>query len=258
MNERPVRFTDSQVAHILKRAAEIDARGDSMSADDLRAIAAEAGIDPGATDVAIQELLAEEEDRSPTLPEPGSAVAEKNPQLPARRVGPSLPWRVAAGGAVGAACGLIYGPSARSMLDILHPATDGAMASALIGLGTAALYLIARGVPSMKRGDQRGFQIENLAVWIGAALGTIPQLVPLFFIDDILAPLFVAWFLVAVIGGLLMRLGAKEQVEPDKPARIGAGAGCSRHVAAPGKRCMSRGLRTPIGHKKFRYNIMTP
>lgn len=56
MNERPVRFSDSQVAHILKRAAEIDARGDSMSADDLRAIAAEAGIDPKATEAAIQSM----------------------------------------------------------------------------------------------------------------------------------------------------------------------------------------------------------
>lgn len=107
------------------------------------------------------------------------------------------------------------------MFDPLQPLT----ASALIGLGTATLYLVVRGALCMKRGEQRNFQIENLAVWIGAALGTIPLLVPVFFLDDILAPLIVAWLLVGVVGGLLVRLGSKEQSDPDEPPRIGAGAG---------------------------------
>ena len=221
MNERPARFSDAQVAHILKRAAEIDARGDSMSAEELRGIATEAGIDPRATDAAIRELLAEEDGASLMPPQPGSAVAERNSEVPARKAALSLPWRIAAGGAVGAACGFIYGSSAGVMIDPLLPLT----ASALIGLGTATLYLVARGVLSAKRGHQRDFQIENLAVWIGAALGTIPQLVPLFLLDDILAPLFVAWFLVAVVGGLLIRLGRKGVDAPDQPSRIGADAG---------------------------------
>ena len=221
MNERPTRFSDAQVTHILKRAAEIDARGDSMSAEDLRAIAAEAGIDPKATETAIQELLAEGESAPETPPEPGSSVAERSPRVPATRTGLSLPWRIAAGGAVGAACGFIYGLSAAVMTDPLLPLTAGAM----VGLGTATLYLMARGVLCMKRGEQRNFQIENLAVWIGAALATLPQLLPVFFLDDILAPLIVAWFLVAVVGGLMIRLGSKERSEPDDPPRIGAGAG---------------------------------
>lgn len=221
MNERPTRFSDAQVAHILKRAAEIDARGDSMSAEDLRAIAAEAGIDPKATDAAIQELLAEGEIAPETSSEPGSSVVERSPRVPATRTGLSLPWRIAAGGAVGTACGFIYGMSAAVMIDPLVPLSGGAM----LGLGTATLYLMGRGALCMKRSEQRNFQIENLAVWIGAAMGTIPQLLPVFFLDDILAPLIVAWFLVAVVGGLLIRLGSKERSEPDDPPRIGAGAG---------------------------------
>ncbi len=222
MNDRPTRFSDAQVAHILKRAAEIDARGDSMSAEDLRAIAAEAGIDPRATEAAIQELLAEEEGAPVPSPEPGSSAVERSPRVPATKTGLSLPWRIAAGGAMGAACGFIYGLPVGGILIGDWPLFTGNM---VIGLGTVTLYLIARAAMNMKRGDQRDFQFENLAVWIGAALVTIPRLAPFIQLDDILAPLIVAWLLVAVVGGLLVRMGRKEQSEPDDPPRIGAGAG---------------------------------
>ena len=222
MNDQPTRFSDAQVAHILKRAAEIDARGDSMSAEDLRAIAAEAGIDPKATEAAIEELLAAEEGAPETSPEPGSSVVERSPQVPATTTGLSLPWRIAAGGAVGAACGFIYGLPVGGILIGDWPLFTGNM---VIGLGTVTLYLIARAVMSMKRGDQSGFQFENLAVWTGAALVTIPGLAPFIFLHDILAPLIVAWFLVAVVGGLLVRLGSKERSEPDEPPRIESEAG---------------------------------
>ncbi len=221
MNHRPTRFSDAQVAHILKRAAEIDARGDTMSAEDLRAIAAEAGIDPRATDAAIRELLAEEEGGSSTSPEPGTSVAERSPRVPARKAALPLPWRVATGGAVGAACGFVYGLSAGGMMGDMPLMT----ANVVIGLGTAALYAMVRGVQNMSRGDQRDFQVENLAVWIGAALGALPRVGPWWHLDDVLAPLIFWWFVVAVVGGLLVRSGRRERTEPDEPPRIGAGAG---------------------------------
>lgn len=112
MKKTPVRFTDSQVGHILKRAAEIDARGDSLDADELRAIAAEAGIDPRATDAAIRELLAEEGGGGEVaVDRTGSSVVGHDARVPARKAGLSLPWRLAAGGAVGAACGFLIGLS---------------------------------------------------------------------------------------------------------------------------------------------------
>ena len=220
MNDRPTRFSDAQVAHILKRAAEIDARGDSMSAEDLRAIAAEAGIDPKATDAAIQELLAEEASGASTSPEPGSSVMEQGPRVPARKAALPLPWRIGAGGAVGAACGFIYGLSASGMMGDMPLMT----ANVVIGLGTAVLYLMVRATQHMKRGDQRDFQIESLAVWIGAALGAVPR-VPWWNVDDVLAPLFFWGLLVAVVGGLLVRRGRDEPTEPEEPPRIGAGPG---------------------------------
>ena len=220
MNDRPTRFSDAQAAHILKRAAEIDARGDLMSAEDLCAIATEAGIDPKATEAAIQEMLAEEEGGPVTAPEPGSSVAEQRARVPARRVALSLPWRIATGAAVGAACGFIYGLSAGAMMDM--PMLTG---NVVIGLGTATLYLMMRAVQNMNSGDQRDYQIEGLAVWIGAALGTIPRGGPWWHLDDVLAPLIVSWSLVAIVGGLLVRMGPKERSEPGEPPRIGTGAG---------------------------------
>lgn len=216
MKERPVRFTDSQVAHILKRAAEIDAQGDSMSAEELRGIAAEAGIDPRATDAAIRELLAEEEGGSLMSPPRTSPVTEGDAELPARKMTPPSPWRIASGGAVGMACGFIYGWSIGLSV---YPVT----ANALIGLGTATLYLVTRGLQCRKRGNHLDFQLENLAVWCTAALG--PMIAWGWHMGSILAPLFVAWFLVAVIGGLLMRLGSKEESATEEPPRIEAGAG---------------------------------
>ena len=221
LNDRPTRFSDAQVAHILNRAAEIDARGDSMSADELRSIAAEAGIDPRATDEAIRELVAEEKGAPVISSEPGPSAVEQSHQVPAPETGWSLPWRIATGGAVGAACGFIYGLSAGIIVDPLYPLT----ANAVIGLATAALYLIARGVRCMRRGDQVDFQLENLTVWFGAALGALPMITYGWHIDNVLVPLVAAWFLVSIVGGLLVRLGRKDESAPAEPPKIGAGTG---------------------------------
>lgn len=77
----------------------------------------------------------------------------------------------------------------------------------------------------MKRGAHFDFQSENLAVWVGAALGSIPALGRFPFFADVMVPLFVAWLLAAVFGGLLVLLGQKDEGATDEPGRIGPGAG---------------------------------
>ena len=47
MTNSPATVSASQVSLILERAAEIDARGDVLAVEELRRIAAEAGIDAG-------------------------------------------------------------------------------------------------------------------------------------------------------------------------------------------------------------------
>ena len=61
MTNSPATVSASQVSLILERAAEIDARGDVLAVEELRRIAAEAGIDRAATEMAIQEIMADRE-----------------------------------------------------------------------------------------------------------------------------------------------------------------------------------------------------
>ena len=80
---------------LLPRAWEIDARGDSLTVDKLRRIAAEAGIDPQATSRAIQEILSDEE--------PGSEMAPaESTGVPAMRSKSPAPARILVGGAIAA------------------------------------------------------------------------------------------------------------------------------------------------------------
>ena len=58
MTTLPTSISESQISMVLQRAAEIDAAGDTVTVDELRRIAAEAGIKPEATEHALQELFA--------------------------------------------------------------------------------------------------------------------------------------------------------------------------------------------------------
>lgn len=80
MTDPPLKLTASQVSLILQRAAEIDARGDTLSVEELERIAAEAGIDVRATRTAIAEFIAEE------IPVPAP-----EPQVPAAPHAPAVP-----------------------------------------------------------------------------------------------------------------------------------------------------------------------
>ena len=95
MSDSTVRISAAQVTRILQRAAELDARSDTLSLDELRHIAAEAGIAPAATDAAIRELMTKPESASDALPTPAADAA---PSVAAvARPSPS-PLRVVVGG----------------------------------------------------------------------------------------------------------------------------------------------------------------
>ena len=186
----PATLTAAQVSRILKRAAEIDARGDSMTVEELERIAGEAGIDPRATRTAVAELVLEETP-VPT-PEPGPPAAggarAGNPASPS-------PGRIVAGGAVGVAFGFLFASS---------------LGGAMTGAGATMIYLILRAVQAMKRGSQLDFQLQNFTLWfvstliVAAAHG----------IEGFMLTLL-CWILTSVIGGLLIRFGPREE-EPEE------------------------------------------
>ncbi|WP_419936706.1 hypothetical protein [Candidatus Palauibacter sp.] len=189
----PMTLTASQVSLVLKRAAEIDARGDSMSVEELERIASEAGIDPRATRTAIAELVAAE------MPTP--VPESRPPAVTTARAGkpttPS-PGRILAGGAVGVAFGFLFASS-----------IGGAIAAS----GGTMIYLILRALQGMKRGSQLDFQLQNFTLWFVAGLITAAALGA-----EALLLMVPCWILTAITGGLLVRFGPREEMpEEDVP-----------------------------------------
>lgn len=198
MTEEPTKISASQVSLILQRAAEIDARGDTLTVDELHRIAAEAGIDRQATSKAIREILADEE--------PGTEVAAAEPaSVPAKPPKYPSPGRILAGGAIGTVLGFLT-----SLAN--DPASSGdLLAMAWLGFGGTMFYLLVRALHSMKRKTQFVFQIENFALWLGGAVGAAAM--DILWAEDVLEIALVGWFLTSVIGGLLVRLGPREEEE---------------------------------------------
>jgi len=197
-HDPPATLTTAQVSQILKRAAEIDARGDSMTVEELERIAGEAGIDPRATRTAIAEMVAQE--MPAPVPEP------RPPAVPVARAGnpasPS-PGRIIAGGAVGVAFGFLFAAS---------------LGSAIAASGATGIYLILRAVQAMKRGSQLDFQLQNFTLWFVCTLIFSAA----FEVEGFMLSLL-CWILTSVIGGLLVRFGPREEEpEADLP-RIEAG-----------------------------------
>lgn len=202
MSDSPARISASQVTLILKRAAEIDARGDVLTVEELRRIASEAGIDPAATEAAIEEVMEGEE----PAPVPAVLVEEHKPELPVKKSkSPSTGWIVASG-AVGTAMGFISAlPEALGI-----PA-----------FGATVMYLIVRAVQSMKRGAQLDFQLQNFALWFGvfvggAAIDVIP-------VDEMFTGAFLVWVVTSIAGGLLVKLGPREEEADADVPRLGPG-----------------------------------
>ena len=204
MTESPTAVSASQVSLILERAAEIDARGDVLSIEELRNIAAEAGIDAAATEMAIQEIMADREAAPvPAVPEAkeGTSLPAKNPKSPA-------PEWVVAGGAVGMAFGFITALPA---------------VVAIPAFGATALYLLFRAVKSMKTGSELSFQLQNLAVWLGMALGATA--IGAYSTATNLTAALVCWMISFLVGGLIVRFGPRDEAEEDDVQAIEAGKG---------------------------------
>ncbi|WP_420447484.1 hypothetical protein [Candidatus Palauibacter sp.] len=196
----PMRLSAAQVSFVLKRAAEIDARGDSLSVDELERIASEAGIDPKATRTAIAELIEGE------MPVPGPAPEPRPPVVsPARAGNPASPspGRILVGGAVGTAFGFLFATS---------------LPGAIAGSGATLIYLMLRVVQGMKRGSQLDFQLQNFTLWFVSTL-----IVSAWHGVDGLILTLLCWFVTSVAGGLLVRFGPREEEPEDETPRIEAG-----------------------------------
>lgn len=200
MTETPARISASQVRLILERAAELDARGDSLTVEELRRIAAEAEIDPGATETAIQEVMVGMEAAPvPTVMERGATLPARNPSSP------SPAW-IATGGAVGMALGFLT-----ALPEIVG----------ISAFGASVFYLVLRAVQSMKKDSQLGFQLQNAAVWFGMAMGATA--IGVFPDQEIFVGAFMLWLFGSVIGGLIVRFGPREEEPEDDARRIGPG-----------------------------------
>ncbi|MXV95305.1 MAG: hypothetical protein F4Z92_05420 [Gemmatimonadetes bacterium] len=196
MTDPPLRLTTSQVSLILQRAAEIDARGDTLSAEELERIAAEAGIDVQATRTALAEFVATE--MSVTDPESGVPEATRVPAVPRTRTRKSSspsPLRILSGGAVGAAFGFIQ---------------DISESAAFLSFGGAVLYLVLRAVQSMKRGDQLGVLMSTLATDVSVA-------------EEATSFSLFLWLIALFLGGLLVRFGPREKEPEEEVPQIESG-----------------------------------
>lgn len=182
----PVRLSSAQVSLILQRAAEIDARGDTLTVEELRRIANEAGIDAAATSTAIEEVLAGE-DGSPAAETPA-------PPPPARKSSLPSPYWIVTGGALGVAIGFI--------ISLQEPAGP-------LAIGGALVYVILRAIRGMKLGAQLDFQLQNFVLWLGVAVGGWASAI--FLAEDVFQAAFAAWFVTSVLGGVLVRFGPREE-----------------------------------------------
>lgn len=206
MTDEPMKLTTSQVSLILQRAAEIDARGDTLSVEELERIAAEAGIDARATRTAIAEFIAEEM----PVPAPESAVpstsrAQAAPPTRARKSSSPSPLRILSGGAVGIAYGFVLTLSE---------------SAAFLGFGGVVLYLVLRAVQAMKRGDQLDFQLQNFAMWLATMVSGITGV----FDDEMFsAAILFAWLMTSFLGGMLVRFGPREAEPEEEVPQIGPG-----------------------------------
>ena len=195
MTEPPTRISAAQISLILQRAAEIDASGDSLTVDELHRIAAEAGIDSQATSRAIREVLVEEESGTEVAPAEPASVPAKAPRYPS-------PGRILAGGAIGTVLGFLT-----SLAD--NPFSGDLLAMAWLGFGGAMFYLLVRALNSMKRKTQFVFQIENFALWFGGAVGAWAM--DILYAEEVFGIAITAWFLTAVVGGILVKFGPREE-----------------------------------------------
>ena len=196
MSGLPTSISESQISLVLQRAAEIDAAGDTLTIDELRLIAAEAGIKPEATEHALQELF----DGQDFGIQPAMA---DSPAIRADAPVPPSPRRMLAGGAVGVALGFLIG-----LTNTWIPPSPEPNFLALSGfIGTLA-YLFRCAIKSMKRGAQLDFQMQNIVLWFGTAVG-ITVTYPALAYDAIGVSLLIG-LVAAVVGGVIIKFGPRD------------------------------------------------
>ena len=208
MTEPAERLSGSQVALVLERAAEIDARGDTVSVDEVGRIAAEAGIDPEAVRIALSEVLAADD------PAVHPAVAAA-PRPPAVKPSFPSPRRILAGALAGALLGFSF----------WIPETSGFWMP-IVATGPLFLYVGLRAHQAMKRGSQLAYQLQNFALWLAAhfVAGSAPAFHP---IENIFAVMVSLWIVTSVLGGLVVRFGPRDASRSEEAS----GASSSRTTA---------------------------
>lgn len=210
MPDVPTRLSPSQVSRVLQQAAEIDAKGDSLTVEELRRIADEAGIDPDATNRALQLVLSDEDpDPKPVQATPSGVPVTKAPSL--------SPARIGTGGAIGFALGFIGafagfgGGMIPGVFRDAYPGDPGALAIlAGLGLVGTVVYLIVRTVDCIRRRAQLDFQLQNFTLWLGTTVGVLAT--DLYtFDDELIGVVFTIWLVTSVVGGLLVRFGPRNE-----------------------------------------------
>ena len=141
------RFSDEQAREILARAIEIDSRAPMTTTDDLRAIAADIGVSQASLEAALREQATALEARRATTAQRGANAV--------------------------AASGIPLGLVAGSLLTASTPeAALGLMGVGLAGLAASGGIVALTG----PRGTLRSFHLRNLALWGGAAAGSVVSL----------------------------------------------------------------------------------
>lgn len=137
----PLRLSPDQVSLILKRAGELDAKGSSLTSQEVLEIAAEAGLDPFAAETAMRDILAGE--ASPTA-------------LPTA-AGPSVQSTV-----LHASVGVILGVVAAAISSPINT---------LPALGGVVLFALFRLLHGRFRETKLTLFFENLVTWLAFGIG---------------------------------------------------------------------------------------
>jgi hypothetical protein len=193
------RFSEDQVKSLIARAIELDARGLTTTAEELRGIASELGISSEAVEAALREHANRlEPRRSRTSGRADSAVL---------------------------AAGVPLGFAAGSLLAIGSPfAGLGALGVVAVGLVASGALVITRG----KHVTVRSFLLRNLLLWGGMTIGSIVS-VRLLVVAAPLSGLLLGWCLRSWVASTILGSAAIIAVRkastggPDSGSRTGDG-----------------------------------
>ncbi len=200
----PPVFTPEQVTRLIQRAAELDAHGERLDADEVKRIAREAGIDSLAMEQAIGELLRGEVLPAPPAPDP-KPVAPSKP----KRTGPPVdPGKIVRSLLMAAGMGFGTAILAASALEF------GGLAVAAI-----AVFLLVRAAQMMSRGAVLEFELQNLVTILVFSLTFAPFTPNSLDPEDWLPVMFLVWICASVLGGFMVWYGGRSLGDGDDADR---------------------------------------